>query len=216
MNKLQRWILIFGFLTLFLNCYGKKQLRIVEDSLFSYKIDTISEELFTSITSSLQEERPNYNTASTNDSLINLLESFDVLDSCIVIPRNDESIKICRRKGFCYKCGEHYRILDKKCGTLIIVKSWYEGGEYFLVEFLNEKFYQFNSEPIFINCDYAYSYLNYYGEGVFTLYDLISYQKLELLTNNCPLNKCFRQENNFYFSFTPYKKSPIFIHLQFQ
>ncbi|GAA0190792.1 hypothetical protein GCM10009122_52710 [Fulvivirga kasyanovii] len=191
---------------------------IEKGSTLNIEVDTLTKEEFGKETVALKEELPLYNARATNHSLLYSLKHVTQSDSCLYISSEKQKLRICDKNGEGYRSGEMYRFIDEKCGFVIMENGGYEWYTYFLIEVNTNELFQFRDIPVFIDCDYAYSYGNYYTEGQFTLHDLISKRKTNIDFYNWHLSHCFRKDNNFYMEFSSSRSHDRnrYIRLQFE
>lgn len=191
---------------------------IEKGSTFNVEVDTLTKGEFGKETVALKKELPLYNTRGTNDSLLYRLKHVTQSDSCLYISSEKRKLRVCDKNGEGSRSGEIYRFIDEKCGFVIMENGGYEWYRYFLIEVNTNELFQFRDIPVFIDCDYAYSYGNYYTEGQFTLHDLVSKRKINIDFYNWLLSHCFRKDNSFYMEFSSNRNydRKHYIRLQFE
>ena len=180
------------------------KLSNIDQSTFSFEVDTLKESEFYRLTGNLIGEKPFYGKTVDNDSLNDYLSSRIVeKDSCYIFTNGKkEELKICDRNGTTDRSNTSYKLLGIQCGYLIVHNFGYEWWRYILIDLQSLEYHKLDDMPIFIGCEYVYSQGNYYLQGQFVLIDLVNEQRLEFDSYNWILDKCFRHENNFYFEFT--------------
>jgi len=175
-------------------------IKISDSTNLAYSIKNLTEEQFENSITDLTQEQHNYDLKPPNDSLLNKLNNILVLDSCIMITERGKELKLCNKKGNCYKCGELFRVLDYNCDNLIIQNGGYEWWRYIIVS--NTDYFVLPDKPIFVDCKRVYSYGNYYTDGQFEYRDLSSKKKLHFDTFDWMIEFCYRMSNTFYFEFS--------------
>lgn len=198
--------------------YRPFELYPEEGNTITFTVDTLTKDKFESLAAHLKEEQQTYQVGEADSSLVFRLKGVTEADSCLYIPTPGKKLRFCNKQGVEYKSGEAHRFLDSKCGFIILESSGYEWWRYFLIDQETNEYFQFRDQPVFMNCDYAYSYGNYYLEGQFTLHDLVNRRKLIIDFYNWMLSNCFRQDNSFYMAFSSntHSETKYYIRLKFE